>query len=60
MPDNNPGNQSKSNSYPVVENPTCPAMEEKDLDWFSAWLRYQAQNQTLLKYIEMEVENGRQ
>ena len=60
MPDSNLGNQLKVNLNTGIEQPTYPNGEEKYLDWFSTYLKYQAQDNAFVEYIMTEVENGRQ
>ena len=60
MPDSNLENRLKVNLNTGIEQPTYPNGEEKYLDQFSTYLKYQAQDNAFVEYIMTEVENGRQ
>jgi membrane-anchored protein YejM (alkaline phosphatase superfamily) len=60
MPDSNLENQLKVDSNPGVKDADNQERKDRHQDWFSCFLKYQAQSKSFFEYIITEAENGRQ
>jgi hypothetical protein len=58
--DSNSENKPKIGANPGIIRTNSIGRSEQSWDWFSAYLKYQAQNSAFFEYLIREDENGRQ